>query len=97
LSDADMAQTAQVARKLVDLPDNATPPPNLEVPVMINQTMVRKFWPQQDAFGRNFHANGVSMRIVGVVSDVKICSLRQAPIAQAYMPLPGLSARDHIQ
>jgi putative ABC transport system permease protein len=88
LADADMAQTAQVARKLVDLPDNATPPPNLEVPVMINQTMERKFWPQQDAVGRTFHANGASMRIVGVVADVKIWSLRQAPIAQAYMPLP---------
>lgn len=87
LTGADMAHTTEIARKLQSLPDNATPPPNLEISVMINQTMARKFWPNQDPVGRTFHANGATMHIVGVVSDVKIWSLRQAPISQAYMSL----------
>jgi putative ABC transport system permease protein len=87
LADADMAHTAEVSRKLQALPDNATPPPNLEISVVINQTMARKFWANQDPLGRTFHANGAAMRIVGVVSDVKIFGLRQPPIAQAYMAL----------
>ena len=68
---------------------------SIEFPAIINRTMARKFWSEQDAIGKVFlDGDGNKVRIVGVVGDIKQWGLRQAPISQAYFPLTwALSGR----
>lgn len=87
LTDQDVAGVADWARKFFALPDNSKPPAGLEISVDISRTMARRFWTEHDAVGKTFHTNGVLMRVVGVVPDVKIFNLRGAPLPQAYVPI----------
>jgi putative ABC transport system permease protein len=57
-----------------------------ELPAIINQTMARTFWPEQDAIGKIFQ-NYVRFRVVGIVGDVKQTQLRSAAMPEAYFPL----------
>jgi putative ABC transport system permease protein len=88
LTDQDVAATADGVRKYFAQTDQTKPPAGLEIPVDISRTMARRFWTERDAIGKTFHASGVQMRVVGIVPDVKIFSLRGAPLPQAYVPMP---------
>jgi len=53
---------------------------------VINQTMARTFWPQQDVLGKTFE-NFAQFRVVGVVGDVKQQRVREAVMPEMYRAL----------
>lgn len=57
---------------------------------IINETMAKKFWPNEDALGKHFGikgANGPFMEVVGIAQDAKIQSPTANPQAFYYVPL----------
>jgi len=92
-NEADLASTGESSRKrALSAGSGATDAanalkPTYEIATLITQTMARRFWPNETAVGRVFRQDAVSFRVIGVVGDVKIWSLRQKPIPQAYFPL----------
>jgi putative ABC transport system permease protein len=88
-TEADLESTAEAARKLRALPDDAKPDIHFELITVISETMARRFWPNQDPIGKVFRRGGsIPCRVIGVAGDTKIFGLRQPPIPQAYFPLP---------
>ena len=53
---------------------------------LINQTLARKYWPNQDPLGRHFTLKNVDMEVVGIVADAKYMSLRQEIPPTVYFP-----------
>lgn len=56
---------------------------------IINQTMAKKFWPNEDAVGKYFSskgANGPFIEVVGVVQDGKYQNLTETPQPFFYLP-----------
>jgi putative ABC transport system permease protein len=64
--------------------------------VVINETMARQFWPNEDPIGRAIKFNSSPeerpRRIVGVVGNVKQYALTQEPQPQAYVSYQQLPA-----
>ncbi len=83
----DVEDAARLMAKLVEVRPDAQPPENLQGATLINQTMARRFWPDQDPVGKSFRRSGVRFQVIGVVGDTKVFGLRQTPIPQAYYPL----------
>ena len=55
---------------------------------IINETMARQFWPDQDAIGRRFRFfQSEPLEVVGITRDVKAVSLAEPPTAMVYLPL----------
>ena len=56
--------------------------------VMINETMARKFWQNQDALGRRmqYHHDGPWFQIIGIVGDVRQMGLNEPPRQEMYFP-----------
>ena len=64
---------------------------------IVNQTMAKKFWPDQDPLGKHFStksASGPFLEVVGVVQDGKYKGVIETPqpyfylpLSQSYMPL----------
>jgi len=54
---------------------------------VINQTMSRRFWPNESPLGRRFGGEDDWAEIVGVVGDVKNDGLEREPRPQTYFPL----------
>jgi predicted permease len=66
---------------------------DLKTVAVVNQTMARTLWPNQDAVGKVFKLGEVlPVTVVGVVGDVKIWGIRQPVIPEAYLPLPFVLA-----
>jgi putative ABC transport system permease protein len=93
LTDADIQNAVEVQTKLQEIPENS---PALQAaidkavsPSVINQTMARRFWPNQDAIGKTFKGGGILNRVIGVVGDTKTFGLAQKTMPQAYFPLTG--------
>jgi predicted permease len=73
---------------------------------IINQTMGKKFWADQDPLGKRFSIKGPSgpfLQIVGVVQDGKYRSVIEepqpffyVPLSQAYMPLRTFHLRTSV-
>ncbi|HYV06245.1 MAG TPA: FtsX-like permease family protein, partial [Blastocatellia bacterium] len=58
--------------------------------VVINETMQRRFWPNEDALGKRIKWGGWPddwLTIVGVVADVKVSSLEAETNPAIYMPI----------
>jgi putative ABC transport system permease protein len=59
--------------------------------VIVNETMARKFWPNQDALGKRFKFGGPGdeapwLRIAGIVGDVRQMRLNEPPRQEMYFP-----------
>jgi putative ABC transport system permease protein len=89
-TDADLENTAVVLRKWTAAHPSGqgrVPADNLQAVALINQTMARRFWPNQDAIGKTYRKDDVQIHVIGIVGDTKVFGLRQTPIPQAYYPL----------
>jgi len=73
--------------RLFDARDGLNSPPV----VIINETMAKTFWPNQDPVGRRFQPGfgpeSPWCRIVGVVADVRQMALNQPPRQEMYFPM----------
>lgn len=66
--------------------DNADAPPS----VIINETMARRFWPEQDPVGKRIRFGAATepwSTIVGVVGDVRFNALNAPPEMEVYRPI----------
>jgi macrolide transport system ATP-binding/permease protein len=73
---------------------------------IVNQTMAKKFWPNQSALGKRFStksASGPFIEIVGVVQDGKYKGVVEEPqphfylpLTQSYMPLRTFHIRSFV-
>ena len=59
---------------------------------LINATMARRFWPNEDAVGKRFHlghpgSEGPWVEIIGVVGDTKLYGLANPSRLELYLPL----------
>lgn len=62
---------------------------------MVNETMARRFWPDQDPIGRTIRADlGTTYTVVGIVEDGKYASLQERP--ESYLVLP-LSQSEYVE
>ena len=58
--------------------------------VVVNESLAREFWPGQSALGRRIKMEWGTLKdaeIVGVVGDVRLVALEQAPRATLYWPM----------
>lgn len=55
--------------------------------MIVNETMVKKFWPDTDPLGRSFHDGDISFEVVGIARNTKYRDLREAPRMTFYLPL----------
>jgi predicted permease len=93
-TDADLENTAGVLRKWIaghPSGQDRVPAENLQAVALINQTMARRFWPNQDAIGKTYRKDGVQIQVIGIVGDTKVFGLRQSPIPQTYYPLTWIT------
>jgi putative ABC transport system permease protein len=61
-------------------------------PVVVNQAMVKQFWPDQNPIGQMFSygdKDGPWLQVVGVTGDVKQWSITHAPVPEAYRAFDG--------
>jgi putative ABC transport system permease protein len=91
-TDQEVQNAEDTVRKVEALWESGHPEEarSLRQVAVINQTMARHFWPEQDPLGKTFR-NGDNSQIVvlGVVADVNEQGVRRAVMPQAYLPLPG--------
>jgi predicted permease len=59
--------------------------------VIVNEAMVRRFWPGENALGRHVRIGTASCEIIGVVKDTRSVSLGEPAEPSLYMPMlaPG--------
>jgi len=91
---ADEAQAAEVARKVNEAFSVPNPQPEalkgLFWPGIVNRTMARLVWGNQDPIGRTFVlGSAVTVRVIGVVADSKVRGIRGGPLPQASFPFAG--------
>jgi predicted permease len=55
--------------------------------IVINETLARRFWPEENPVGRTIRTMGEDQVIVGVAKDVKYATLGEAPRPYFYLPL----------
>jgi putative ABC transport system permease protein len=77
-------QIPLIRGRLITEQDTATSPPV----VLINETMARRFFPDEDAIGKRLDISGPTYlrQIVGIVGDVKQESLKTPTPPQVYEP-----------
>ena len=68
--------------------------PSSEPVIMINETMARTLWPEQDPIGKVvLNACGSERRVIGVVGDVRHLALEQTSGNEMYLPMRQCSDR----
>jgi putative ABC transport system permease protein len=66
-----------------------------ELVVIINRTMAKQYWPNEDPIDRRVRTGldpNVWFRIVGVVEDVRHISLSRDPVTEMYRPMAQTAA-----
>ena len=72
-------------RGFIERDDNSSPRV-----IVINETMARSFWPQQEVLGQSVRLGSPTnapARIIGVVRDTKLDSIAEEPAPYFYLPL----------
>ena len=65
--------------------------PNAAKVAVINETMAKTFWPNEDAIGRRFrYFNGDSFEIIGITRNVKAVTLGEDPVPMVYTPFADM-------
>jgi predicted permease len=54
---------------------------------IVNESVVRSFFPGQDPIGRHIASSQVDAEIVGIVRDARTQSLHEPPVPMAYFPV----------
>jgi predicted permease len=93
-SAVDMDHTAEVNLKLNELFSSPNPPkevpPGLYWVAVINRSMARLVWPNENPIGKVFKAGGLlPVKVIAVVGDVKPWGIHQGMKPGAYYPLTG--------
>ncbi len=96
-TDADVQAVAalnQRRRQLYEAKVELTPEQTdaMVYPVVINESMLKAFWPDQSPLGQMFSSgnhNGPWRQVVGVVSDVRQRGLANKPVPEAYDVFDG--------
>jgi len=94
---ADVAQTLEIDRHLAEArKEHKNLPPAASnamlYPSVINESMVRTFWPNENPLGQVFSRGsdtGPWQQVIGVVNDVKEWSLTHAAVPEAYNAFDG--------
>jgi putative ABC transport system permease protein len=55
--------------------------------VIINSTMARKYWPEQDPLGKHIEVYGAEWQVVGIVEDIRKFSLLLEEIVDPVQPM----------
>ena len=79
-----------VSGRLIDARDVRDAPPA----AVINETMARTFWPDQDPLGRRFRmgtGGDTLFTVVGVVGDMRAVALGEPAFPEVYVPLDQLT------
>ena len=53
---------------------------------VVSESLVKRYWPGQNAIGRHFHFAGRERTIVGVVADIRVRGLERTSEPQVYLP-----------
>jgi predicted permease len=56
---------------------------------VVNETMARRYWPEENAVGKTFHTRGPEgpvIQIVGVVADHKVTTVSESPTPFIHVP-----------
>jgi predicted permease len=72
-------------RGFIERDDNSSPRV-----IVINETMARSFWPQQEVLGQSVRLGSptnAAVQIIGVVRDTKLNSIAEEPAPYFYLPL----------
>src|SRR6185437_594307 len=89
-SPADMDREGAAEQKVEELykqnPNLKSVPAELSSIAIINRVMAKTFWPNQDPVGKTYRNGGRTFRIIGVVGDVTVGSVRGEPMPEAYYP-----------
>jgi len=99
-TETDLSEELVRDKQVNDLFKNASatnpPPPDktnaIIYPTIVNETMVKTFWPNEDPIGKmyaNGSANGPWRQVVGVVADVKQWGLAVPAQPEAYNIVDG--------
>ena len=96
---ADVQMVLALNARMRQLWETGAPPPagladDIVYPVVINESMVRAFWPDQNPLGQMFSHNGLHgpwRQVIGVVRDVRQRGLTQKPVPEAYDVFGGRS------
>jgi predicted permease len=54
--------------------------------VILNETVARKLWPQQNPIGRTAVAGGMDAEVIGVIADVRESTAEENAGSQMYLP-----------
>src|SRR5262249_35061217 len=64
--------------------------------VIVNETMARQYWPNDNPIGARIHLGGeptsIAREVVGVVGDVRSQALSQPPVPESFIPYAQLPA-----
>jgi predicted permease len=55
--------------------------------IIVNQHFADRFWPGENAIGKQVGSHGMDRTVVGVVSTGKYSTLSEAPLAHQYLPI----------
>jgi predicted permease len=62
--------------------------------ILVNETMARQFWPNENPVGKHLEVLNKECEIIGVVQDGKYVALREAPEPYMYLAIPQFPSAD---